>query len=203
MGGYYSPSYYSPGGVAVVRRGPNVISIVILAMVLYGFYSLQNNSILMDDGTMSNTSPLGRGVSVAQISVALNVPKKDSESSILTYLNRLSRTARTDSRVGVSNLVSQVALELLRQRRSIFAANTKYTHYNNSDKAQRDFSNLAITERSKFDRESVNKYDGVDYIENTNNYPKLGDSFSPQATAAVVTIILSIDGDGTKLPVIN
>ena len=94
-------------------------------------------------------------------------------------------------------------MELLRQRRSIFAANTKYTHYNNNDKAQRDFSNLAITERSKFDRESVNKYGGVDYVANTQNYPKLGDSFSPQATAAVVTIILSIDGDSTKLPVIN
>ena len=30
-----------------------------------------------------------------------------------------------------------------------------------------------------------------------------GDSFSPKATAAVVTIIFSIDGDSTKLPVIS
>ena len=44
---------------------------------------------------------------MAQISVALNVPDRDSLSSVLTYLNRLSQTAKTDSRVGVSNLVSQ------------------------------------------------------------------------------------------------
>ncbi len=98
---------------------------------------------------------------------------------------------------------SSVALELLRQKHSIFAANTKYTHYNNGEKAQRDFSNLAITERSKFERESVNKYGGVDYNNSiSNDYPtnKLGDQYSPQATAVVVTILLSIDGDSTKVP---
>ena len=107
--GYYSPSYYSPGGVAVVRRGPSVgdiIGFAILAAFVYNIVTTPGNN-LTDDETMSTTSPLGRGVSVAQISVALNVPKKDSESSVLTYLSRLSRTAKTDSRVGVSNLVSQ------------------------------------------------------------------------------------------------
>jgi hypothetical protein len=35
-------------------------------------------------------------------------------------------------------------MELLRQRRSVFAASSKYTHYRNGDKAQRDYSALAI-----------------------------------------------------------
>jgi hypothetical protein len=57
------------------------------------------------------TSALGPGVTAVQISVALNVPQKDSPSSILTFLSRLSCTAHTVSRVGVSNLVSQDDLD--------------------------------------------------------------------------------------------
>ena len=54
-------------------------------------------------------SVLGSGVSVAEISVALEVPNRDSPNSILSALDRLSRTARTDSRVGLQNLTSQGA----------------------------------------------------------------------------------------------
>lgn len=45
----------------------------------------------------------------------------------------MSRTASTDSRVGISNLVSQVALELIRQKPYIFAANTEYKHFRDND----------------------------------------------------------------------
>lgn len=199
--GYSNYGYgYGPGGVAVVRRGPSIVDIMlfgVFAMVLFNAFS--NVSDMTDE-----TSALGTGVSVCQISVALNVPQKDAPGSILTILNRLSRTARTDSRVGVSNLVSQVALELLRQRRSVFAASSKSTHYRDGDKAQRDFSTLAIKERSKFERESTSNYGGVDYVGERNDNTRLtGNTYTPQATAAVVTIILSIDGDSTKLPTIN
>lgn len=197
---------YSPyaGGVTVVSRGPGLGEFLffgIFALAAYNIFTSANN-VFDESSTMS---ALGEGVTVASISVALNVPDKHSPSSILTYLNRLSQTARTDSRVGVSNLVSQVALELLRQKRSIFAASSKFSHYQNGDKAQRDFSSRAIEERSKFERESINKYGGVDYSQNIVNSRTLqGDlSYSPKATAAVVTIIVAIDGDSTKLPIIN
>lgn len=201
---YAQPSYYGPGGVAVIRRGPSIVDVFlfgVFAVVVFNVVSSVNDFT----NDTSSTSALGPGVSVAQISVALNVPKKDSSSSILTFLSRLSRTARTDSRVGVSNLVSQVALELLRQRRSAFAASSKYTHYRDGDKAQRDYSALTIQERSKFERESISNYGGVDYSKDgTMKSPSLaGDTYLPQATAAVVTIILCIDGDSTKLPTIN
>lgn len=215
-GGYYSrpsitvmPSMgnhqynYSPSGVAI-RRGPSVLDVVAsLFFVFVIINAFQNATNNIDDDVAST---LGAGVTVAQISVALNVPDKDSSSSILTYLNRLSQTARTDSRVGVANLVSQVALELLRQKRSVFAANSKYTHHNSGDKAQRDYSSIAINERSKFEKESISKYGGVDYAQQEDETMRAslpGDSYSPKATAAVVTIILSIDGDSTKLPMIN
>ncbi len=103
--------------------------------------------------------------------------------------------------------VQKVALELLRQRRSTFAASSNYNHYRDANKANRDFSSLAIRERSKFEREDVSNYGGVEYgIKAGSSDRKLigsSDSFSPKATAAVVTIILSIDGDSTKLPTIN
>ena len=116
--GYYSrpsitvvpsgnPYYYSPGGV-VVRRGPSVLDVFffgVFALVMVQAFKNFGNDTSWDEDVTSNA--LGNGVTVAQISVALNVPDKDSPSSILRYLNQLSRTARTDTRVGVSNLVSQ------------------------------------------------------------------------------------------------
>ncbi len=121
--GYYSrpsiivaPSPYSYGygssGATVYRRDPGagVVIFAFLCIVFFTAFSNDNGGggTLLTGGDDARTmSALGSGVSVAQISVALHVPKKDSPSSILTYLNNLSRTARTDSRVGVSNLVSQ------------------------------------------------------------------------------------------------
>ena len=58
-------------------------------------------------GLGRSSSVLGPGVSVAEISVALEVPDRDRSDSILNVLERLSRTARTDSRVGLQNLTSQ------------------------------------------------------------------------------------------------
>jgi hypothetical protein len=65
---------------------------------------------------------LGPGVSVIELSVAVNVPDRDGPNLILSALRRLSNTARTDSRVGVQDLTSQVALKLLRQKSYIVAA---------------------------------------------------------------------------------
>ena len=100
----------------------------------------------------------------------------------------------------------KVALELLRQKRSIFVANSKYTHRNSGDKAQRYYSSIAINERNKFEKESISKYGGADYAQQEDETMKSslpGNSYSPKATAAVVTTILSIDGNSTKSPMIN
>lgn len=207
-----SPYYYpSTGGVAVVRRGPSLGDFIIFSFFALIFASAVLNNGGGSGGVLSSStmSELGQGVTVAQVSVALNVPDKDSPSSILTYLNRLSQTARTDSRVGVSSLVSQVALELLRQKKSVFAASTEYKHYRDSEKAEREFSTRAIQERSKFESETISKYGGVDYAQQQGMMKKTSlrgtseDFYSPKATAAVVTLIVAIDGDSTKLPVIN
>lgn len=206
--GYFGAPVLAPG-VTVVRTGPSFVSFLstaFIGLILFStISSITNRSLTNMDGGSSSASDsaLGPGVTVAQISVALNVPRRNDPSSILSYLDRLSSTARTDSRVGVSNLVSQVALELLRQKRSIFAAETEYKHYNDANRAQRDFNNSAIRERSKFERESVNRFGGVDYNDGVKSTNRMTDGFNPQATAVVVTLIVSIDGDSTKLSKIN
>ncbi len=110
-----SPYYYGygpggGGGVTVIRRGPSVADVFVygvMAMAIYSAVTSSGNDTDVDSDGGAVTSVLGPGVSVAQISVALNVPDKDDPSSVVSFLNRLSRTARTDSRVGVANLVSQ------------------------------------------------------------------------------------------------
>lgn len=231
IGGSYGYNYgvfgapvLSPG-VTVVSRGPSIVDFLIFgffATVLFRTFTsnLWDNSSSSDDSnvfTSSSASALGPGVTVAQISVAVRVPNRSDPSNILNFLDRLSQTARTDSRVGISNLVSQVALELLRQKRSIFAADTEYKHFQNRDSstgaaAQREFMKRAIQERSKFEKEGTSKYGGVDYSSSFGDpqgsssllSPGMGDGYySPQATNAVVTLLISIDGDSTKLPKIN
>eukprot|EP00591_Stephanopyxis_turris_P012009 CAMPEP_0195518090 /NCGR_PEP_ID=MMETSP0794_2-20130614/12196_1 /TAXON_ID=515487 /ORGANISM="Stephanopyxis turris, Strain CCMP 815" /LENGTH=381 /DNA_ID=CAMNT_0040646997 /DNA_START=320 /DNA_END=1468 /DNA_ORIENTATION=+ len=169
--------------------------LLVAASVANGFLSGGGSS------DQSVQGALGPGVSVAQISIALEVPNRDDPRSILSILNKLSRTARTDSRVGLQNLVSQVALELLRQKPSMIAASSKYTHFKDSTKAQREYNSWTVRERSKFERETVSKYGGVDYSQKTSNdeMTEQDRQFS-KATIAVVTLILSIEGDSTKMP---
>jgi uncharacterized membrane protein len=141
-------------------------------------------------------SVLGPGVSVAEISVALDVSDRDKSDAIMNVLERLATTARTDSRVVLQNLTSQVALELLRRKQSIVAASTKAKHFRDESKAQREFNTVSIRERGKFQRETVSRYGGVDY--SVKNTDISSSSYSGKATVAVVTIVLHIDGDSTS-----
>jgi uncharacterized membrane protein len=195
---FYSPYYYgSPGGV-VVSRGPGFGSFFIFAVfALVAFSAVSNIGSSVGDSIGSNVqSVLGSGVSTVEISVALNVPDRDSPNSILSALSRLSRTARTDSRVGLQNLTSQVALELLRRKEDIVAASTSGENFRDESKAQREFNNLSIRQRSKFERETVSNYGGVDY--SAGGGMKRADEYSPKATVAVVTLIMLIEGDSTS-----
>ena len=162
--GYGSPSFHLPTIPSNCKETTlfSVAGFFLLAAVNSGF---SNNGGGGFGGTTiilkSSQSVLGPGVSVAEISVALDVPDRDCPNSILSALNRLSRTARTDSRVGLQNLTSQVAIELLRRKLSIVAASTSAKHYRNRNKAQCEYNNISIQERGKFQRETVRKYGRV------------------------------------------
>ena len=194
----FSPFYARPSGV-VVSTGPSFGGLFFFAgFFLFAALVLSNigNSVGDSFGSaLASDSVLGSGVSVAEISVALEVPDRDSPNSILSALDRLSRTARTDSRVGLQNLTSQVAIELLRRKSSIVAANTKASHYRDENKALRDYNNISVKERGKFDRETVSRFGGVDY---SGARAQSKQSEYNKATVAVVTIVMLIDGDSTS-----
>lgn len=217
-GGGYNPFYspfYSPfagprffggPGVLSVSRGPSFWDLVVWAGLFHGASQLLSPKSLVateDSGDSSSwgdavVSPLGPGTSVVSLSVALQVPDRDDKSSILSALDKISKTAKTDSRVGIQNLSSQVALEVLRRRSSIVSASSSTQHFSNRPKALKAFQNLSVRERSRFEIETVSKFGGVDYSSSSSTKLLESDDES-KATMAVITLVLAIDGDSTKL----
>jgi len=225
-GGYYSPlpsiSPFTPrvyGGPSVisVARGPSVFDLLFVGGFLFTVSQIFLKSSTTTDDTFGEwtssssssiaQSALGSGSQVVQLSVALEVSDRDDRNSILSVLNRLSQTARTDSRVGIQNLSSQVALEILRKRSSIVSASSSTKNFSNRQKVLREFQDCSIKERSKFESETVSKYGGVDYGSSSSSasIADLRDSSgsNDKATIAVITLILAIDGDSTNLNQIN
>ena len=76
------------------------------------------------------------------------------------------------------------------------AASTSGSHFRDENKAQREYNNISIKERGKFDRETVSKYGGVDYSDTRQS--RQPSDYSGKATIAVVTIVMMIDGDSTS-----
>eukprot|EP00563_Minutocellus_polymorphus_P006409 CAMPEP_0181029914 /NCGR_PEP_ID=MMETSP1070-20121207/5449_1 /TAXON_ID=265543 /ORGANISM="Minutocellus polymorphus, Strain NH13" /LENGTH=496 /DNA_ID=CAMNT_0023107249 /DNA_START=68 /DNA_END=1558 /DNA_ORIENTATION=- len=204
---FYAPSYYSRPGVVVSSGGGfglfgfvTFMGFALAALTAVNSFVGSAGSGVLDRFDEAIGGALGPGVSVAEISVAIDVPNRDDPNSILSVLNRLSNTARTDSRVGMSNLTSQVALELLRRKNQIAASSTRSKHFRDSNKASRDFNSLAVTERGKFERES-RKFGGVDYSQSQRG--ETSGEYNPKATMAVITLLVAIEGDSTELPVIR
>lgn len=202
---------FSPYGAGVaVARGPSFFDFLffgavalVIANTVRGFGQAASDTFSsspwsdIDDNV---ATPLGRGTTVAQVSVALQVPNRDDPQSILKVLPRLANSVNTDRRSGLQNLTSQVALELLRRKSQITSASTSHQHFRDSTKAQQSFGQKSIKERSKFEKEGFSKWRGTDW---GSVSPKPASDGSGQATMAVVTLLIEIDGDSTKLPSIN
>lgn len=97
-------------------------------------------------------------------------------------------------------LLSTVALELLRRKNNIVASSTRSKHFRDGNKASREFNTLAVKERGKFEREA-RRYGGVDYSQSQTEQELT--QYSPKATMAVVTLLVSVEGDSTQLPIIR
>merc|ERR1719436_2143594 len=102
---YSRPLMYG-GGASVIsyNRGPSLFDLIMVGGVGFMIWSAIRGGSSFSDGLMASTDAFGSGTTVAQISVALEVPNRDDRNSILAALDRISRTARTDSRVGIQNL---------------------------------------------------------------------------------------------------
>jgi uncharacterized membrane protein len=207
---YYRPyGYGASPGIITYSSGPSILPLLLFGGLAFAAVSSMSNTMTSVSSSWADSSPLalgapssalGAGSSVVQVSVALEVPDRDDRNSILSVLGRLANTARTDTRVGIQNLTSQVALELLRRKNSIVSASTSYKHYNNREQSQRDFNKRSIKERSKFESETMSNFGGLDFGRGNGRGAMEG---SGKATMAVVTLLLNIDGDSTKVPQIR
>merc|ERR1712224_897285 len=208
------PRVYGSPGIISYSRGPSFFDLILVGGFMFALSQmfLVDNGATGSDNVLDNwlsstqattmSSALGSGTDVVKLSVAVEVPDRNDRNSILSVLNRLSRTAKTDSRVGIQNLSSQVALEILRRKSSIVSASSTNKHFKNQQKAQREFQNLSIKERSRFEIETVSKFGGVDYSSSSSTKLLESDDQN-KATMAVITLVLAIDGDSTKLHKIN
>jgi len=209
---FYNPIVPFGGGVGAIsyHRGPGLFDLLFLGglgwfalSTLTSVVSGRSNANQWDDGygtsvfSSPSSSALGSGTSVIKLSVALDVPNRDDPYSLLSVLDRLSETANTGSRKGVQNLTSQVAVELLRRKSAIQSASSNYQHV--KDDGQRLFNQWSVQERSKFEQETVSKFGGID-TSSMSRRLRGEDTGSSKATMAVVTLVLSVQGDSTKIP---
>lgn len=137
--------------VAVARRPPKTEVLLLAGTGILIASRLAGKDYGRDD---EQTSALGPGFSVVSVTVALDVPNRDDPSCILSKLKRQALTTKTDSRGGVKDMMSQTALELLREERSIISVDSSYRHFRTFNEAERVFNRLSINQRSKFDRET-------------------------------------------------
>ena len=192
---YAPPVIYGGPGIVTYGRGPGLFDLIffggfmfVLFNIVTGALGSATSSTSSFFDTSDTTSVLGPGTSVIKLSVAMEVPNRDDSNSILGVLGRLARTAKTDSRVGVQNLTSQVALEILRRKSSIVSASSSYNHFRDKNKAQREYQSKSVQERSKFENETVSKYGGVDYG-SSNSLNAIGDG----SKATMVSFMVADD----------
>jgi uncharacterized membrane protein len=100
----------------------------------------------------------------------------------------------------VQVLTSQVAVELLRRKSSIQSAASSYKYSKDERVAQRQFNQWSVEERSKFERENISKFGGLDTSGGKRRAFSADETKNEKATMVVVTLVLSIQGDSTKLP---
>lgn len=128
--------------------------------------------------------PLGKGITVGKIQVALTAGDR-SPSSILGLLERKAR-ADDDSSYGLARSAYDVCMALLRKEDDWVGACSQSQWFKGGDsgKAESTFNTWADKEGAKFEKE---------YIPESSNDDKVGGS-----TTVVVSMIIEIQGDATE-----
>eukprot|EP00640_Fibrocapsa_japonica_P001507 CAMPEP_0113934494 /NCGR_PEP_ID=MMETSP1339-20121228/1817_1 /TAXON_ID=94617 /ORGANISM="Fibrocapsa japonica" /LENGTH=388 /DNA_ID=CAMNT_0000936327 /DNA_START=73 /DNA_END=1239 /DNA_ORIENTATION=+ /assembly_acc=CAM_ASM_000762 len=187
----------SPFGFGVSYFNP--INAIVLGAVAYGVISIIGGLTSSGQwGTLDDEegpSSLGQGVSVLKFQLALNV-KDRTAMSLLNDLRVVSESSSTSSRFGLSNVVSEVALTLLRRSAEweAVASELQYFGPRDASKAESAFGRISTGERSKVQQES-GQVDGMSVGGFANQKVGAGDG---DATLAVVTIALALRGDSLK-----
>lgn len=138
------------------------------------------------DKMFEEAGPLGKGVTVGKVQVALRSPERGS-SSIFSILEEEARlTDGSPDPEDLASMASSVCLALLRRTDDWVAACSASEWFKQDDagKAESLFNDWANKEAAKFEKE---------YIPGPEAAAAKGDS-----TIVVVSLVLEIMGDSTK-----
>lgn len=129
--------------------------------------------------------PLGKGITVGKVQVALQSPDRSS-NSIFGMLQDNARWMEGDDDAGsLADFANEVALSLLRKKDSWLSACSDSQWFSDKDagKAEALFNEWSNKEAAKFEKEHIPEKD----------------SEKGGATVVVVSIVIEIEGDTTVL----
>ncbi|GKY94155.1 hypothetical protein MPSEU_000381600 [Mayamaea pseudoterrestris] len=148
-------------------------------------HSPQQSSLNLFNKIFEESGPLGKGITVGKVQVALFC-KDRSRNSIFGVLERATQGSDSSSSADLARLTNEVCLQLLRRSDDWTAACSESQWYgqNDSGKAESYYNDLATREAAKFEKEydQVSSHDGEDAA----------------STMVVVSLIVEIEGDNTN-----
>jgi hypothetical protein len=138
-----------PGGTSVATQlSPSPIALLATTTIVFA-YGFTNNR-----RRNGETSPLGPGATVASLTLSLGAQNRNDPDCLLNRLKSVSENFDTSQRQGVQDLVSAVALELLRHEDNIVSAQANSEQFSTVSQAEREFQRMSVQGRSKLDRET-------------------------------------------------
>lgn len=190
------------GGQVVVQRntGPNPLTILLVggAVVTAAQIFAANRASSGDWGAADENSSLGAGVGVVKLQICLTSSDR-SRSSILGQLGALAESSNTNTKTGISKIVSETCVALLRKSADWNSAALQFEYYpqRSAEKAEATFSQFAIQERLKVERETVSRFGG-DNLAESRQAAEMRPELIGRPTQAVVTLVVALRGDTLK-----
>uniref|UniRef100_A0A7S3KY79 Uncharacterized protein n=1 Tax=Amphora coffeiformis TaxID=265554 RepID=A0A7S3KY79_9STRA len=178
---------YDQGGLMMASRSTTMSTKDIL--VLGGVAGLATYGMV--NGRRQDNNDKEGGATATSIMLAVNVPDRNSPDSIIRRVNEIAQRTDTSSQAGVQTLISEVCLELVRQQASLQAAWSDSNHYKLSRTALQDFQGRSVSNRSRYDQETMSKFNAQDYNANTSE----AKNDSAKATMAVVSVHFVTEGE--------
>ena len=190
---YYPTSYDSisrpsalihQGNTRVKITATDVIMVGGVACVIYNNVSNKQKTTLLS------------------LTACVAIPDSTAPDSLVNRLNILSNSVDTTTRNGVQDLISTVAMELLRQEPSLISAVSSSVVYHSDDVAQRAFYEISTKERAKFNKETIHKFGTTTTSTSTSttrnllqdSVSTLSDNQQTKPTFAVITLTLLLVG---------
>ncbi|ONK59670.1 uncharacterized protein A4U43_C08F9100 [Asparagus officinalis] len=193
---YYAPSPFGAGGGFYL--GP---AVGVGFGAGSGFFLLMMGfaAVILLSGFLSDRSDDGSVLTAAQKTsvLKLQVGLLGMARSLQKDLDRIAETADTSTPEGLSYVLTETALALLRQPDYCISAYSSVDVKRSIEDGEKRFNKLSIEERGKFDEETLVN---VNNIKKQRTSSQRSKSFSNEYI--VITILVAAEGVH-KLPVIN